>query len=122
MNVLLLAAVNPFDTTLPPIKPVGPAFKEWGFLLGAIFMVAALVILWIVFSGKSRRHAARREERRRRRRSFHRSGAEPEPRGDKPSGRRRRRRHHRPRNPTLAETGGLPPLRSSDQQSQIPPH
>ncbi len=25
---------------------------------------------------------------------------------------RRRRRSHRPRNPTLAETGGLPPLRS----------
>lgn len=25
---------------------------------------------------------------------------------------RRRRRQHRPRNPTLAETGGLPPLRS----------
>lgn len=25
---------------------------------------------------------------------------------------RRRRRHHRPRNPTLAETGGLPPVRT----------
>jgi hypothetical protein len=24
---------------------------------------------------------------------------------------RRRRRDHRPRNPTLAETGGLPPIR-----------
>ncbi len=28
---------------------------------------------------------------------------------------RRRRRDHRPRNPTLAETGGLPPLRSQAQ-------
>ncbi len=28
--------------------------------------------------------------------------------------RRRRRRGHRPRNPTLAETGGLPPVRSTD--------
>jgi len=26
--------------------------------------------------------------------------------------RRRRRRNHRPRNPTLAETGGLPPIRT----------
>jgi hypothetical protein len=26
--------------------------------------------------------------------------------------RRRRRREHRPRNPTLAETGGLPPIRT----------
>jgi hypothetical protein len=28
---------------------------------------------------------------------------------------RRRRREHRPRNPTLAETGGLPPRRPLDQ-------
>jgi hypothetical protein len=28
--------------------------------------------------------------------------------------RRRRRRDHRPRNPTLAETGGLPPVRSDN--------
>ena len=28
---------------------------------------------------------------------------------------RRRRREHRPRNPTLAETGGLPPVRPEDQ-------
>ena len=27
----------------------------------------------------------------------------------------RRRREHRPRNPTLAETGGLPPIRSEDK-------
>ncbi|MCX8107768.1 MAG: hypothetical protein N3G20_03080, partial [Verrucomicrobiae bacterium] len=32
--------------------------------------------------------------------------------------RRRRRREHRPRNPTLAETGGLPPPRQTDQ---LPP-
>lgn len=28
---------------------------------------------------------------------------------------RRRRREHRPRNPTLADTGGLPPKRPNDQ-------
>ena len=31
--------------------------------------------------------------------------------------RRKRRRGHRPRNPTLAETGGLPPIRPED----VPP-
>lgn len=31
--------------------------------------------------------------------------------GNNSSGGRRRRREHRPRNPTLAETGGLPPPR-----------
>ena len=30
--------------------------------------------------------------------------------------RRRRRRDHRPRNPTLAETGGLPALKELDEQ------
>ena len=33
---------------------------------------------------------------------------------------RRRRREHRPRNPTLAETGGLPPIRSEDQPPSAP--
>jgi len=41
-------------------------------------------------------------------------------------GRRRRkghryRREHRPRNPTLAETGGLPPIRSEDPPPPAPP-
>jgi hypothetical protein len=40
--------------------------------------------------------------------------------GESDSGRRRRkrrRREHRPRNPTLSETGGLPPLRPGDDAS-----
>jgi hypothetical protein len=32
--------------------------------------------------------------------------------------RRKRHRHHRPTNPTLAQTGGLPPKRDANQ----PPH
>ncbi|MHB8523722.1 MAG: hypothetical protein ACYDH9_23610 [Limisphaerales bacterium] len=35
--------------------------------------------------------------------------------------RRRRRRDHRPRNPTLAETGGLPPERPDEPPSATPP-
>lgn len=120
MNVIFSAVVEPFDATLPRIKATGSAIKEWGVLLGAILAIAAIVILWVVFSGKSRRHAARREERRQRRRAFRRAAAEAEERSEKSSG--RRRRHHRPRNPTLAETGGLPPIRGDDQQPQVPPH
>lgn len=33
---------------------------------------------------------------------------------------RRRRREHRPRNPTLAETGGLPPIRQQEPPSSAP--
>ncbi len=35
-----------------------------------------------------------------------------DPKEDKRERKRRRRREHRPRNPTLAETGGLPPIRT----------
>lgn len=122
MNVIFSAAVEPFDTVLPRIKATGPALREWGLLLGAILLIATIVILWIVFSGKSRRHAARSEERRQRRRAFRQAAAETEPRSERSPGRRRRRRRHRPRNPTLAETGGLPPIRGDDQQPQVPPH
>ena len=34
--------------------------------------------------------------------------------------RRRRRREHRPRNPTLAQTGGLPPVRSENSAGPTP--
>ena len=33
---------------------------------------------------------------------------------------RRRRREHRPRNPTLAETGGLPPIRADKPPGDSP--
>lgn len=122
MNVFFLARVDPFENTMPHPKAVGPAIREWLALMGAILVVAGIVILWTLLSGKSRRHRARREDRRQRRRAFRRSLEQAEKREDKPAGQRRRRRHHRPRNPTLAETGGLPPIRTGNQESQIPPH
>jgi hypothetical protein len=69
--------------------------------------VVGLLVLWLVFfrkKPKQERHPL------------------PEPRmheEDEPRRRRRRRRRaHRPRNPTLHQTGGLPPQRSDD----APPH
>lgn len=50
------------------------------------------------FSQSEARKNAASAQRGRRRRKWH-----------------RRRREHRPRNPTLAETGGLPPIRSEDK-------
>jgi hypothetical protein len=124
MNVIFAAAEN--EATLPRIDTAGSAIFEWGTLLGAILAVAVIVLLWIIFSGRSRRHAARRAERRKRRESLRRNATQAatfaEERHEKSAGRRRKRRHHRPRNPTLAETGGLPPIRGHDQEPQIPPH
>src|SRR5438874_5278115 len=94
-------------------KKIGPAVRE-GLLVGCALLVAiVLPFLWAVFLRK----------RRRRRHHYHYpQNHSPAPAEEiMPNGTddvstkrrkwRRRRRDHRPRNPTLAETGGLPPVR-----------
>ena len=93
-----------------------PTVLERILIFGAIGLVTLLLVLWAVFIRK----------RGRRRRSHHHShhhsagaveGSQPPGEGQPPAteekrGRHRRsRRRHRRRNPTLAETGGLPPIR-----------
>lgn len=122
MNPLLtlaLVATRP-KTELPPTAP--GAGEDTIPILIAIGAVGLLLILGVVWWARRRRS---------RRRHRHRSAssrpsvppvrAESRAEGDaaEASGhrhrRRRRRRDHRPRNPTLAETGGLPPPRPEGQ-------
>ncbi len=65
-----------------------------------VFVILGLLVVWAVFV----RHSPRDPRARRL------SDAPP------PSGRRRRhrRREHRPRPPSLAETGGLPPIKPAE--------
>lgn len=70
-------------------------------LFSAIFLAVCLVT-----AGMLRRRA------RKRRRSFHRADAGVAELKKMISKKPRHRRAHRPRNLTLAETGGLPPVRS----------
>jgi type VI protein secretion system component VasK len=106
---------------MPPLKLADPAMRERVIIFGAIGLVTLLLLFWAAFIRK----------RRRRRHSHHHHHHHHHPQ-DSPSPaevpeapstadasaapekrRRRRRSHHqhRPRNPTLAETGGLPPIR-----------
>jgi len=80
-------------------------------LIGALGLLAALII-WAVFFRKS-------EGRRERGRILDSEGVEPVELSHRSRRRRRRREKHRPRNPTLAEAGGLPPVR--DEDSPPPP-
>jgi hypothetical protein len=77
-------------------------------VVGAIGVVLLPVVVWAVFIRKRRR--------RRSHRSYPANSAPLRSSRSEGSGEhkhsRRRRRHHSPRNPTLAETGGLPPVRS----------
>jgi|ERR1043166_1593082 hypothetical protein len=111
----IFAATSPVDDLLPgksQSQYVHPALKDSLILVGLAVVLGLLLLAWATFirkrrrpgSSPSRRHtlpgifenAARRHSRRKKRR-------------------RNRVREHRPRNPTLADTGGLPPPRDGDQ-------
>lgn len=93
-----------------------PGMREALLVTGALLAVIFLILIWAIFLRKpSRRHHHHHH-------GHHRSPAPaPKTAADATSDEtfspkrrrwRRRRREHRPRNPTLSETGGLPPLRS----------
>lgn len=88
-------------------------------VLVAIFLIVAALVVWAVFIRKSPRRRERgrlvaskakaREEK---------DQDEDDDEGDGSHRRRRRRRSRsRHRNPTLADTGGLPPLGAGDPKS-----
>ncbi len=96
-------------------------WMEYLIYLGAILGVSALAAIWLVSTRRPRQHADDRPHHHHSsRRGLGGWFGKGNTRGS--SGRtRRRRRAHRKRNPTLAETGGLPPIRSEDAGSAEPP-
>ena len=127
---MLLAAADPSEDLTPPLGRVHPDIQAYLIVLGAIAFVSVCAALWIVYVHKpKRRHRPRHRSHEPERRPESADG----PAAFGPTGtasgeggrRRRRRRRHRPRNPTLAETGGLPPIRQdgppAPPQSQTQP-
>jgi type VI protein secretion system component VasK len=117
MNPILFAQET-VDTAkvLASYRSLDPPTRERLVIFGAIGLVTLLVVLWAIFLRR----------RRRRRREHHHSHHQSPPPAEvvealtgqdaaaRPYKRRRRRRSShslRPRNPTLAQTGGLPPVR-----------
>ncbi len=110
--------IEPQDA-LAPWSSMSPAMRETLILVGAMAFIALLIALWAVFlrkRGRRRHHHPHRHHH-----SQTERGPAPEavPENRRRKWRRKRRRDHRPRNPTLAETGGLPPVRA---QEPIDPH
>jgi len=94
------------------------ALIEYLIIGAAVLLVTGVVLVWVLVSRRSRRRT--RIYRRHHRSSPGNSGSEPasEIKTDATQRAGRRRPHRQPpRNPTLAETGGLPPLRGP----QAPP-
>ena len=119
MNLIpCFLAADDVDAVLASWRKAPPGSREHMLIFGAIGLVTLLVMAWAVFLRK----------RRRRRRELHHSHSHSSRPADvvkvpaagdavaPPEKRRHRRRHrkHRSRNPTLAETGGLPPIREED--------
>jgi hypothetical protein len=120
-TIPILLADETTDSVLNSWHMSDPAMRERLLIFGALGLVTLLILAWAVFLRKKRR---RRHEHHH---SHHHSSKPAEvaqaPAGEEvptpPEKHRRRRRsghRHRPRNPTLAETGGLPPRRL-----EIPP-
>jgi hypothetical protein len=98
-----------FDEALDPWRSLSAATRDALIIGGAFTLVIATVFLWAVYVRKpKRRHHSHHRP--------HRSASDDSSNGSGQSPGRRKwrrpRREHRPRNPTLAETGGLPPARN----------
>jgi len=86
-------------------------------LFGALGVVILAAVVWAVFFRSRHRRSYRHHHHHD---SEHAAEAESAAAGTHRRRRWRRRREHRPRNPTLAETGGLPPLRIDRSQDPGP--
>ncbi|MBC8097529.1 MAG: hypothetical protein H7Y43_17125 [Akkermansiaceae bacterium] len=90
--------------------------------LEALFLVIAIIFIWAAFirrPGEKRPHHGNRHHWRSSKREKKETGEAPD--GGKglfgSKRRHRKRRKDRPANPTLAETGGLPPVRVINPES-----
>jgi hypothetical protein len=100
---------------------MSPSSRDVVLVMGAALLVSILALLWAVFLRKKRRHHHRSELHdhslstpAKTQPALAQTGNSGNPGTSSHAHhkRRRRRRKERPRNPTLAETGGLPPIRS----------
>ena len=125
MNFIsLLAAINPLpDNPIPDTGPstlFGLGARDIFLVLGVAIALGLLIFIWayLTHKGRSHRHSGQ-----------HLSKPlepveklSPEAAALRVKMRRRRRRHpeNLPRNPTLGETGGLPPIRPEEPPAASP--
>ena len=115
----LLLANADTDEVVTAWRFMDPSTRGGLMIFGAIGLVTLLALLWAIFLRKSRRrrHSHRHSHQHSSRptesaEASNDEGALSPPQDRRKLGRTRRRR--RSRNPTLAETGGLPPVRSEE--------
>ena len=120
-RILLLAAQTPAD--LPPqlqpqqpSKLLGLGIRDILLLLGVVAILCSVLFVFAYVRRRNRNGHLSRTGR-----AVGRNDHYSEARDDERGGVRKRRRRHPdnlPRNPTLGETGGLPPVRPDDEPAQ----
>jgi|SRR5689334_9617282 len=99
------------ETVIITWKKMGPGLREAVLVSGALLLVISLAFIWAAFLRKRRRVHRHHRSHYDNASSIARSNSS-EGKGFFTRGRKRRKRkEHRSINPTLAETGGLPPVR-----------
>ena len=120
---LFLAQLEIKDGVVTGLQKTGAGRNGLTVLFGAVGMVTALIVVWAIFIRKRPNEASKRYRYRSSRDSAEEGTngvSNPAAEAEALRDRRKRRRKRRPRNPTLAETGGLPPVRT-DAYLEDPP-
>ena len=108
--------------TISIANQLPPEAEDILIVLGAIVLVALIVFFWVLSFRKSEKR--RHKHHHRHHRKSYREQFQKTTDGIKElirQHRRRSHREHRPLNPTLAQTGGLPPLREEKEPPPPPP-
>jgi len=122
---IILGAADPLDTNiLPEARPVnlfGLGLREIFLVIGVAVVLGLLLFLWAYLTHKRRRHHHTGDQLSR---PIYRAEKMTPEQSAKRMKMKKRRRHHPdnlPRNPTLGETGGLPPIRPDEPPPETAP-
>ena len=119
MKFLFAAALDP-STVFKDLQKPSPGRNGLDLLFVAVGIIVLCFVIWAVFIRKHKDERARRYSYGSSTRSSASGSSRETSESFGKSGKRRRRRRHRRLNPTLAETGGLPPPRT-EMPSGDPP-
>lgn len=115
--VLLLDATDDLKDLIAQNRLSKSSLTQTLIVFGSLLMVTVAIFIWVVYFRKKKRHPPHHWNLRDEKAGVS-AGTAPAAR-EKGNRKERRRRRRRPRNPTLAETRGLPPVR--DRQPNRPP-
>jgi len=121
MNILFLYSLFDKDNPLSDFGQGSPVMRDRLILFGAIIVVGLLVTAGILLRRVRKGRRSKPHGHSRHHRSFH-GGTAAVAELKKMISKKPHHRHaHRSRNPTLAETRGLPPVRSAEPLDPPPP-